>query len=40
MKLTFKQSLSNASEGFFHHLVKVALEKEGWTITHDPDRID
>lgn len=24
----------------FHQLVKTALQKEGWTITHDPYRID
>ncbi|NER46928.1 MAG: fatty-acid oxidation protein subunit alpha [Symploca sp. SIO1A3] len=24
----------------FHQLVKTALEHEGWTITHDPYRID
>ncbi len=24
----------------FHELVKTALEREGWTITHDPYRID
>ncbi|TVL99709.1 MAG: hypothetical protein CV087_16790 [Candidatus Brocadia sp. WS118] len=21
---------------FFHHIVKAALEKDGWEITHDP----
>jgi hypothetical protein len=24
----------------FHPLVRIALEKDGWTITHDPYRID
>jgi hypothetical protein len=24
----------------FHNLVRIALEKEGWTITHDPYHID
>ena len=24
----------------FHQLVRAALEREGWTITHDPYRID
>ena len=24
----------------FHKLVRIALEKEGWTITHDPYHID
>ncbi|WP_009632937.1 XisH family protein [Synechocystis sp. PCC 7509] len=24
----------------FHHLVRTALENEGWTITHDPYHID
>jgi hypothetical protein len=24
----------------FHELVKIALQKEGWTITHDPYHID
>lgn len=28
-----------AAKDIFHHLVKTALEKDGWTITHDPYRL-
>ncbi|NMF57257.1 XisH family protein [Pseudanabaena yagii] len=28
------------AKDLFHQLVKTALEKEGWTITHDPYHID
>lgn len=28
-----------AAKDIFHHLVKTALEKEGWKITHDPYRL-
>ncbi len=29
-----------AAKDYFHEQVKSALEQEGWTITHDPYRID
>lgn len=28
------------AKDIFHSLVRTALEKEGWVITHDPYRID
>lgn len=28
------------AKDIFHSLVRTALEKEGWMITHDPYRID
>ena len=28
-----------AAKDFFHKSVRVALEKDGWTITHDPLKI-
>ena len=36
LKCNFKTKLLTMAKDIFHETVRKALEKDGWTITHDP----
>ncbi len=39
MPYFYKKPFSMPAKDFYHETVKTALERDGWTITHDPYRI-